>query len=187
MKKTVASERVMNEKELVNYLTSEINRCHIVAIDYHTNVEGMNKKLVGGKGNEFYGRLSCIKTLDSLNFYADYEKGVNRRTEEEFKAESINGEWLALNKVIWNNGKVYIRFYRTKKTDSNTTFYLDGVQVTDKDTISRIWKGIRQSGGSKRQEAVGIAKEDQMKPFNLCMENLDRICIDHNCIKVAHS
>ena len=159
---------------------SNIKGCQFVSVSYTTDTDHLNKKLTGGKKNQFYGRLSSISYLVNGQYNASYENGVNNRLPdgtdgkgEKFVAEPLPwGEWLIPNKLITHKGETYLRLYKTKATTTKVVYYLDGVRVSDPAMIDLIKSSFRPESESKRQAAAGIAKADQMKPFTLNVKSI---------------
>ena len=167
--------------------------CQFVSFSYVTDVDAMNKKLIGGRKNTYYGRLQSITEMSGCQFNANYENAVNNRLPqgtdgkgEKFVAESLPwGVWMpgAENKLITHKGETYVRFYKTPTAKTDVTYILDGNTVTDKATIKDIIDNIRPASSSNRQAAAGIEIERQVKPFTINAKNLRRVNMD----KVAYT
>lgn len=164
--------------ELVT-IVSNLKGCQFCQISYGTPIESMNKKLKGGKSNEFYGRLSSITSMSGVQINANYENAVNNRLPngdgngEKFVAEKLPwGEWLVPNKVITNKGKYYIRLYVTKSVKKETSYYIDGVKG------GNMKDQIRESKPSARQAEAGIEEKDMVKPFTICADNISSMVLD---------
>lgn len=130
--------------------------------------------------NPLFGRLTATFVGRNLQFGIDYQNSVNNRLERkgiegDFTAEKLPwGDWYkylndkgeeetAFKKVIFHNGKFYIRLYKVKNTEIRATYYLDGVRVNYSD-IKPYLKEENKS--SKKQEAAGLSEEEQSKPFS---------------------
>ena len=123
--------------EFVNVLFNT-KCCQFVAFSYITDVDAMNKKLIGGKKNPYNGRLQSITTMSGCQFNANYENAVNNRLPkgdgegEKFVAESLPwGTWIegAANKLIAHKGETYVRFYKTASTKTDITYILDFIML----------------------------------------------------------
>lgn len=172
--------------ELVN-IVSNVKCCQFASISYGTPIESLNKKLIGGQKNEYYGRASSITSMSGVQINANYENAVNNRlpsgdgSGEKFVAEKLPwGEWLVPNKVITHKGKHYLRLYVTKSVKKSTSYYLDGVK-----TDINIGKEIRESKPSNRQAEAGIAVEDMVKPFTICADNVSSITLNGTTYNVV--
>ena len=171
-------KNAISVSELVT-IVSNVKCCQFCQLSYGTPIEAMNKKLIGGKGNRFYGHVSSITSMSGVQINANYENAVNNRLPkgdgngEKFVAESLPwGEWLVPNKVITHKGKYYIRLYVTKSVKKETSFYFDGER-----TDENIKDEIRESKPSNRQAEVGIEVEDMVKPFTICADNISSITL----------
>lgn len=165
-------------------IVSDIKCCQFCQISYGTPTESINKKLIGGKGNEYYGRVSSITSMSGIQINANYENAVNNRIEgeEKFVAEKLPwGEWLVPNKIITHKGKYYLRLYVTKSCKKETTWYINGER-----TNLNLSNEIRESKPSARQAEVGIDEKDMVKPFTICADNVSSITLNgvtYNIVK----
>ena len=177
--------------ELVN-IVSNIKSCQFCQLSYGTSVDAINKKLIGGKKNGYYGHVSAITSMSGVQVNANYENAVNNRLPkgdgngERFVAESLPwGEWLVPNKVITHKGKYYLRLYVTKSVKKETSYYFDGVKA-DYFSNLNIAAEIRENKPSARQAEVGIAVEDMVKPFTICADNVSEMTLNgvtYNIVK----
>lgn len=185
-------------QKVVGYLETDalvraIKGGTFVSVEYVTPIEKMNKKLVGGKSNEFYGRLSSRTIATNLKVAWDYEGNVNNALKEKgldasFVAEKLPwGVWNTApdgtadyKRIISHKGEHYFRLY-DDGSNFTTTYYLDGVEVTDEYLKKSIIAAIYKKVGSAKQAACGLIGEDQVKPMNVAYKNLKRICTDKKC------
>lgn len=179
--------------EFVNVMNG-ITGCQFCSLSYTTDVEHINKKLAGGQKNPYYGRVSAVTDCSGLQFNANYENAVNNRLPkasdgkaEKFVAESLPwGTWIIPNKTIAHKGATYLRLYTIKATKKDVTYILDGVKVTDPQTIKDIEAAFRPSSSSNRQAAAGIEVKDQVKPFTLNVADINFVNIDGRKMVLIH-
>ena len=158
----------------------------LVSVEYKNNVETCNKKLQGGNKNPYYGRVEVVKFVTSLQVGNDYESNVSRRAGVEFEAEALPwGTWYAYKRIITHDGKHYVRLYETKNTKTHHLFFLDGKEVKDGDLKKSILAAFRKKGASKRQLAVGLSPEEQVKPLNIKYGNLLKLKAAGKCYEVV--
>lgn len=158
------------------------------AIDFKSELASIKKGLVASlvtntivKLPKKYG-ISGVVTKYSekvVRINASYENCVNARISRnggnaDFVAESLPwGTWAKglENIVIENKGNDYLRYYVEKGSVKSTTYYVDGVKATDAEVA--IIKAYEESkSGSAKQEAKGLADENQVKPCVVNFENI---------------
>ncbi len=158
----------------------------LVSVEYKNDTDTCNKKLQGGKGNKFYGRVEVVKFVTSLQVGNDYESNVSRRAGVPFEAEALPwGTWYAYKRIIAHKGEHYLRLYESKNTKTHHIFFLDGKEVKDGDLKKSILAAFRPKGVSKRQLAVGLSAEEQVKPLNIKYSNLLKLKAAGKCYEVV--
>ena len=168
------------EKDFANVI-NEVKGCQFASIAYATGVEAMNKKLVGGKSNPYYGRVSAITTCSGIQIGANFENAVNNRLEEgkTYEVASLPwGEWIRPNYLIGHKGQTYLRYYLTKNSETKVNYYLDGELVDNSDMAAAIKSAIREKRESVKQSEAGIDKADQVKPMTCNIANVMSAVID---------
>lgn len=167
-----------------------VKGCQFVSIKYLTNREALNKKLVGGKKNPYYGRVACLTSITSTQVGANYQNAVNNRLKgdgqgEGFVAESLPwGEWIRPNYLIGHKGETYVRLYLTKSSKTEKKYYIDGRLATE-DESKAIANEIREHSVSVRQSEVGICEENQVKPININVKNINSIVMNGNAYNIV--
>jgi hypothetical protein len=176
------------------------NGCTMCSATWVKDVESMNGDLkavkVGGAGralksnNPYYGHLSAIKVANNLQFGYSYENAVNNHLakqgdEKTFESGALRwGHWFEyegvtlVNRIIEHNENLYIRFYNVANTEIRTTYFLDGIRVTDKAVIADIIANINDKDNNiKTQESAGLTEENQVHPFAVAYKNLKHLSI----------
>ena len=182
-------KRTVSASELISVVNG-VRCCKFCQVSYVSPIESVNKKLIGGRKNEYYNEVSTVSSMNGVQVNANYQNAVNNRIEdggEKFVAESLPwGTWLTPNKLIEHNGKVYLRLYMTKSTTTDKTYYRNGV-ACDCETAKAIASTMRESKPSARQAEVGIEVADMVKPFTVCLDNLLQFTVDGVIYTVAHT
>lgn len=124
------------------------------------------------------------RSIGTYSYGYDYQSKVNEALvaegkEAEFKAESLPwGEWETPNKIIAHNGKKYIRCYQQDDATTEVEYIVDGQPATDEDikTIKQFEQ--HKSGGSNKQSEAGLEQPKQVKPQNVCVDNIEWAEVD---------
>jgi len=145
------------------------------------------------KDNPFYqkeGRsFVALKKVEkrSIGTYAygvDYEAAVNEALvaegkSAEFKTESLPwGEWETPNKLIAHNGKHYVRLYQQDDTKTEVEYLVDGAAATAEDMETIRTFEQKKSSGSAKQTEAGLEQTKQVKPNNICLDNIEWVEIE---------
>lgn len=170
----------------LDLIVKSIRGGQVVSAMYKNNVETCNKKLQGGRKNPYYGRIEVVKIMTSLQVGNDYESNVSNRAGVAFEAEPLPwGTWFEYKRIIAHKGEHYVRLYETKNTKTHHLFFLDGKEVKDGDLKKSILAAFRKKGASKRQLAVGLSPEEQVKPINIRYSNLLKLKAAGRCYEVV--
>ena len=178
-------KQVITTQELVTILQN-VSGCKFISIAYSSDKDALNKKLSGGKSNEYYNRLQSLTLMSGVQFNANYENAVNNRLKGDgngdgkgFEAMSLPwGEWVTPNKIISHKGETYVRLYLTKSHNKDVSYFCDGRKVEEKDAVEKIKAAFRQSSPSKRQAEVGIDEADMVRPFTINANSIKQITIN---------
>lgn len=91
---------------------------------------------------------------------------------DEFGEKLPWGEYEVPNKVITYNGTRYMRCYMPEKQDAETFYLIDGEEPSEED-FKRLESYLpAESSGSKKQEGVGLEKENQVRPLLFKFDNI---------------
>ena len=91
---------------------------------------------------------------------------------DEFGEKLPWGEYEVLNKVITYNGTRYMRCYMPEKQDAETFYLIDGEEPSEEDFKKLEPYLPAESSGSKKQEGVGLEKENQVRPLLFKFDNI---------------
>jgi len=144
-----------------------------------TKVE-MNKK-----GNPLYESNVTKKVKGEYFFNRSYRDMVNEALQSDgcnttFQSQSLPwGEWYenGENRVIKHVNKAgetnyYLRYYIDNDETGEMEFFVDGKPAT-KDELETINKFAKvKSGGSKAQSEAGVAKEKEVRPLIVNINNI---------------
>ncbi len=166
----VETAKTISIAELANLLTT-IGGGQMVNVTTLTNVD-MNKT-----GNPLANCVVRKLQTREYQFGSNYERAVGNHEEKEtgertFEAEGLRyGQWLVVNRIITHNGTNYARFYLVKNA-LPTILYLVNGAIANKTQLEIIHQFERKKSASKKQSAVGIPEEEQVKPINVKFENI---------------
>lgn len=141
-------------------------------------------------------KVSCpIKNIKKLAVYngiqfgTSYENGVTNALtrngiDAEFKAEPMKGKvWYAYPRVeqsIKDANQYYVRFTRTKATKVTSCYIIDGRKATEAE-VEVIKSYLYATSTSAKQTALGLADEEQKKPFSPKFESIVAWTVDKDC------
>ena len=91
---------------------------------------------------------------------------------DEFGEKLPWGEYEVPNKVITYNGTRYMRCYMPEKQDAETFYLIDGEEPNEEDFKKLEPYLPAESSGSKKQEGVGLEKENQVRPLLFKFDNI---------------
>lgn len=142
----------------------------------------MNKR-----NNPYFGRVTKVSQCNA-SFNYSYENACNNRVEKVngerlFVTESLPwGSWIKgyENKFISHNGGIFVRFYKIPNEVVKVTYYLDGVEVTDKSMLNEIISFIpTRKDYSAKQASLGVTEyEKQCHPYAIGVENIVRLTLN---------
>ena len=137
--------------------------------------ETANSVLVDTRNVDYWGSpideyifMFCPLTNSFYENYAD--KIIN------FEGEKLPfGEWVKYPTIISNKGRYMARFYANKNTKSRVAYYTINGKIATAEEVELIASGRYAESkhtASAKQSAVGIAPDDQCKPFNKYFEDI---------------
>lgn len=122
-----------------------------------------------------------VKEYENLQISYGYENSVQNREERAtgertFEGEKLPfGEWVKYPTIISNKGRYMVRFYANKNTKSRVAYYTINGKIATAEEVELIASGRYAESkhtASAKQTAVGIAADDQCKPFNKYFEDI---------------
>lgn len=121
---------------------------HMVTVWYVNDIAYTNTKLVGGKKNPLYGRLSAwnVKNLQDGCDYTNIKR--KKLNDPTFVAKPLPwGHWFEYPRIIEHKDMHYLRCYPTAQSEvrKRTIWVLDGKPVTNADLIKYIQSNIKPS------------------------------------------
>lgn len=152
-----------------------------VSVVYENEVK-MNKR-----GNPYYGRVTK-RTIVQVDFNGVYQNKVNNSIEKnlgvegEFTTSPLPyGKWMdgLVNKFYEHKGEIYLRFYEHKGAVSHVTYYLDGVEVGEREMEliapylpqPKVWY-------SKKQAEMGLSEDEMVKPYGVKLSNVESVTLN---------
>ena len=125
----------------------------------------------------FSGEVTKVTNgVIQLNY--SYESAVNNHIEKNggertFEAQSLPwGHWFIDNLVIEHNGKLYLRAYVQGGSNGlKTQYFVDGKEATE-EQVQTITEYKNKRNGSNAQAQHGLEEGQQVKPFNVAVENI---------------
>ena len=137
----------------------------------------MNKK-----GNPYFGRVQKATYIANIALGYDYESVVNKRLikqglEPTFKSVAPKGTRFISDfmlEKISDPSVTYLRTTMQGSTSEKHTYYLDGVEVTDKALLNEILGWIPTPSKSAKQSAYGL-DENQVVVRNFTTSNI--VCL----------
>lgn len=100
------------------------------------------------------------------------KEGKEPVNPDEFGEKLPWGEYEVPNKVVTYNGTRYMRCYMPEKQDAETFYLIDGEEPSEDDFKKLEPYLPAESGGSKKQEGVGLEKENQVRPLLFKFDNI---------------
>ena len=159
-------------------IIANLNGCNFATITYKGKVNEIGKR----ECRALFGCEQIEKiTEQKVNIGIDYENSVNNRLEKkgldkDFESQPLAwGKWDIFPKIIEHKGGKYLRAYNIKGEKSITTYLINGVVVTDANTIATITEMVKAKKAlqsAKTQEEKGLAKAEQT---TLITKNFDDI------------
>ena len=180
---------VVNEQDFWVLLNTSLKGCRFCTVRYTTDIDSNNKKLMGGRKNEFYGKVTTATECKSAYLGADYENGVNNRLAtvgmpQIFESDPLPwGEWYRFPYTITHKGGWYFRFYIGKQTKVNKTYYVDGNVADDQAAVE---KAFRTRKPSQRQVDAGVAPQDCVQPCSINIRNVVSLTVNENIYVISH-
>jgi hypothetical protein len=151
-----------------------------VGITYITEVK-MNKS-----GNPYYGRVTK-RTKVQVDFNGVYQNKVNNSigrnlgVEGEFVTSPLPyGKWMVglVNKFYEHKGEIYLRLYEHKGAVAHVTYYLDGVEIGEREMENLRPHLPKNSWYSKKQAEMGLSKSEMVKPYGVKLKNVESITLN---------
>ena len=167
----------INVQQLEVILTSQKGYT-FVELDY-TSVEPVKKK----QNINFIDYPVYKHTKINVGFNGSYQNSVNNRLEKkdiepDFKAQSLRwGVWKEYNKIIEHNDKIYVRFYLHKNSRYNSEYIYQG-KILQGNNLDELYTFLSNKPVSLLQYEAGLEVEEQAKPFNLQIDNINFITIN---------
>jgi len=163
------------------------------------NIQQLEAILTSQKGFTFveleYTTIVKVKKRNNINFIdhplykhtklnagfnGSYQNAVNNRLdkkdiEPDFISQPLPwGEWKVVNKIIKHNENIYVRFYLHKNSNAESIYEYDGKQVD----VNELLEFLPSSGESARQSEAGLNVEEQAKPLNIQINNINSISLN---------
>ena len=174
------TNNIMGTSAIFNALASA-KGYQFICITY-TNEVKMNKR-----GNPYYGRVTK-RTKVQVDFNGVYQNKVNNSIERNLGVEGgfvtsplPYGQWMVglVNKFYEHNGEIYLRYYEHKGAVPHVTYYLDGVEVGERE-MELITPYLPQPKAwySKKQAEMGLSKEEMVKPYGVKLSNVESVTLN---------
>lgn len=169
--------KTINTQQLETILAST-KGFTFIELDY-TCIEPVKKK----QNINFIDYPIYRHTKINVGFNGGYQNSVNNRLEKkdiepDFKAQSLRwGKWKIFNKFIEHNGNIYVRFYLHKNSRYESEYIYNGKIVQDAE-LNELYTFLSNKPVSLLQYEAGLEIEEQCKPFNLQINNINFITIN---------
>lgn len=141
----------------------------------------------GVEPNPYYDRDVKKCKLSNYLFGKNYVQSINEALAKEGKAP-VNpdefsdklpwGEYEVQDRVVSYNGARYMRCYQAEDADAETVYFIDGDQPTEEE-FDKLKPYLPTDSGSKKQEGVGLSKENQVRPLLFKFENIMTITVPY--------
>lgn len=171
-----------NATEIINFVNNFKGNA-IVSIDYVSSIR-MNK---GGRSqsNTLYGHDVVRYNRTQLQIGNIYENSVNNRSEKEcgertFETEEMKGfKWVRFPYILTNTNEtqLYVRFYKMKNAHKESYVVVDG-HIANDDEMAVIKEYEVKSNYFSAKQAENGLTENQVKPFNIKVENILRLSVN---------
>lgn len=130
-----------------------------------------------------FSKLAKVTCVKNARCY-DYAAAVSRAANTPFESGEMKGyNWIIypiIKQSLKDNSLQFcLTFKKSDKTAFETRYFYEGKLVEDEEVIAFIKSHTYQSGGSKKQEDLGIAAEDIINVRNYKFENV--LCIGKPC------